>query len=267
MVIKLENFKIEDLIIINNLDSGQSRKFFAYIPEDNKKYLVKFNKFKDSLDSISEYVACNILNKLNFQAQNTKLVTINNELVVLCEYLGDIIQLLDVSTYLNEDGSLDFQSLLELEKTNKNLVDKETFRNKIIELTYLSYIFNNTDLHPGNIGFIKEQNRYVFSKIYDFGSSLGYKYINNKQKLSKELMKLNKTIKIFHKKVNIEEFSKDFKIPNTILNIDMNIDISDLKESIPKEYEYFINIAMESIKMKVNYLKSISKQNSILEWS
>lgn len=268
----MEKYSKEDLLVVGMIESGKSKKSIIYNPVDNIKYIIKYPKYTDYGDHIAEHIACKLLNSLGIRAQNTKMAEIDGELVVMCEFIGNIIQLKDMVSYLNSEKILDFDSLLELETTDKNLVDINTFHKKIIELTYLSYIFKNVDLHPGNIGFIKGEYDYKFSQIYDFGSSLSCKYYKSPNKLKNDLLKPIETVLIFHKKVNITEFSKKYPVPECIKKIDLNKNWSMVYENIlnemPSQYGYYVEYSIQSVIKNIKFLKELENKNmnNIFSW-
>lgn len=262
----MEKYSKEDLIVVGTVESGKSKKNVIYNPLDNTKYIIKYPKYKDYGDHIAEHIACKLLNTLGIRAQNTKMAEIDGELVVMCEFIDNIIQLKDIASYLNSEKVLDFDSLLELESTDKNLVEINTFRQKMVELTYLSYIFKNVDLHPGNIGFIKGEYGYKFSPIYDFGSSLSCKYYRSPDKLKSDLLKPIETILIFHKKVNITEFSKRYPVPEHIkkinLNRNWNMVYGNILNDMPDMYGYYVEYAIQSVIKNIKFLKEIENNNT-----
>ena len=103
----MEKYSKEDLIVVGTVESGKSKKNVIYNPLDNTKYIIKYPKYKDYGDHIAEHIACKLLNTLGIRAQNTKMAEIDGELVVMCEFIDNIIQLKDIASYLNSEKVLD----------------------------------------------------------------------------------------------------------------------------------------------------------------
>ena len=166
----------------NTYYGGSEKKFGILI--DGFEYMIKFQKYNNFggkiYNHISEYIGCHIFELLGFKVQETYLGTYNNEEVVACKNFinknNQFVPFNDVgeSTLDNSKDRYhyDYEDIMKMLIDNSKLTNvKETI--KIFwEMFIVDAIIGNFDRHGSNWGFLKKDNRYVISPIFDNGSCL-----------------------------------------------------------------------------------------------
>jgi len=163
----------------------------------DKPYLIKFQKnSRDGLrfNHVSEYLGSHIFALLGVEAQETFLGTYNGENVVA---IRDFLEEDEVFVPFNGvgDSSLE-QDKEKYQYTYEDIIGmlqeniKLTNVKQTIELFWDMFIIDafvaNFDRHGSNWGFIKRDNKYRLSPVFDNGSSL-FPQLNTDEKIEEVL--------------------------------------------------------------------------------
>ncbi len=175
----------------NRFYSGAERKRSVVISDNY--YLIKFQKnSRDGLrfNHVSEYLGSHIFSMLGMEAQETFLGTYNGENVVAVrDFLSDG----EVFVPFNGvgDSSLEqdrekyqysYEDIIDMLKDNIKLTDVEQTVEAFWDMFIIDAFIANFDRHGSNWGFIKKDNKYRLSPIFDNGSSL-FPQLNTDEKL------------------------------------------------------------------------------------
>lgn len=175
----------------NRYYSGAERKKSILINE--KPYLVKFQKnSREGLrfNHVSEYLGSHIFALLGIETQETFLGTYKNEnVVVIQDFLGED----EVFVPFNGvgDSSLEqdkekyqysYEDIIEMLQDNVKLTDVEQTIDLFWDMFIIDALIANFDRHGSNWGFIKKDNKYRLSPIFDNGSSL-FPQLNTDEKI------------------------------------------------------------------------------------
>ncbi|MBE5867900.1 MAG: CtkA family protein [Lachnospiraceae bacterium] len=179
----------------NRFYSGAERKKSILVSD--KPYLIKFQKnSRDGLrfNHVSEYLGSHIFALLGVEAQETFLGTYNGENVVA---IRDFLEEDEVFVPFNGvgDSSLE-QDKEKYQYTYEDIIGmlqeniKLTNVKQTIELFWDMFIIDafvaNFDRHGSNWGFIKRDNKYRLSPVFDNGSSL-FPQLNTDEKIEEVL--------------------------------------------------------------------------------
>ena len=165
----------------NKFYSGAERKKSILIA--NQPYLVKFQKnSREGLryNHISEYLGSHIFTMLGINTQETFLGTYHNEKVVV---IKDFLEDEEVFVPFNGvgDSSLEqdkekyqytYEDIIQMLKENIKLTNVEQTIDLFWDMFIIDAFIANFDRHGSNWGFIKKDNTYRLSPIFDNGSSL-----------------------------------------------------------------------------------------------
>ena len=175
----------------NRYYSGEERKKSILINE--RPYLIKFQKnSREGLrfNHVSEYLGSHIFNLLGIETQETFLGTYNGEnIVVIQDFLGED----EVFVPFNGvgDSSLErdkekyqysYEDIIEMLQDNVKLTDVEQTIDLFWDMFIVDAFIANFDRHGSNWGFIKKDNMYRLSPIFDNGSSL-FPQLNTDKKI------------------------------------------------------------------------------------
>ena len=175
----------------NRYYSGAERKKSILINE--RPYLIKFQKnSREGLrfNHVSEYLGSHIFNLLGIETQETFLGTYNGEnIVVIQDFLGED----EVFVPFNGvgDSSLErdkekyqysYEDIIEMLQDNVKLTDVEQTIDLFWDMFIVDAFIANFDRHGSNWGFIKKDNMYRLSPIFDNGSSL-FPQLNTDKKI------------------------------------------------------------------------------------
>lgn len=161
--------------------SGSEEKIGITI--DGEYYIVKFQKNSETgllNNHISEHIGSNIFNLVGIPAQATMIGVYKTRPAVICK---DFNEEGEVFTPFNGVGESSLERDREVyqytyEDITTMLIEntKITNVNETIEMFWDMYIVDaligNFDRHGANWGFIKNNNTYRFSPVFDNGSSL-----------------------------------------------------------------------------------------------
>lgn len=175
----------------NRFYSGAERKKSILI--NGKPYLVKFQKnSREGLrfNHISEYLGSHIFNLLGIETQETFLGTYKGEnVVVIQDFLGED----EIFVPFNGvgDSSLEqdkekyqysYEDIIEMLQDNIKLTDVQQTIALFWDMFIIDAFIANFDRHGSNWGFIKKDNTYRLSPVFDNGSSL-FPQLNSDEKI------------------------------------------------------------------------------------
>ncbi|MBR3694598.1 MAG: HipA domain-containing protein [Erysipelotrichales bacterium] len=175
----------------NKFYSGAERKKSILIA--NQPYLVKFQKnSREGLryNHISEYLGSHIFTMLGISTQETFLGTYHNEKVVV---IKDFLEDEEVFVPFNGvgDSSLEqdkekyqytYEDIIQMLKENIKLTNVDQTIDLFWDMFIIDAFIANFDRHGSNWGFIKKDNTYRLSPIFDNGSSL-FPSLNTDEKI------------------------------------------------------------------------------------
>lgn len=175
----------------NRYYSGAERKKSILI--NKKPYLVKFQKnSRDGLrfNHVSEYLGSHIFALLGIETQETFLGSYNGEaVVVIQDFLGED----EVFVPFNGvgDSSLEqdkekyqysYEDIIEMLQDNVKLTDVKQTIDLFWDMFIIDALIANFDRHGSNWGFIKKDNKYRLSPVFDNGSSM-FPQLNTDEKI------------------------------------------------------------------------------------
>ena len=161
--------------------SGAERKKSILI--SGKPYLIKFQKnSREGLrfNHVSEYLGSHIFSLLGMETQETYLGTYKDEnVVVIQDFIGED----EVFVPFNGvgDSSLEqdkenyqysYEDIMDMLQDNIKLTDVEQTIDLFWDMFIVDALIANFDRHGSNWGFIKKDNKYRLSPVFDNGSSL-----------------------------------------------------------------------------------------------
>jgi len=171
--------------------TGAERK--KSISINGKAYLVKFQKnARDGLrfNHISEFIGSHIFAMLGIETQETQLGLYDGEnVVVMKDFLSDD----EVFVPFNGigDSSLEqdkekyrysYEDIIAMLKDNVKLTDVAQTIDLFWDMFIVDAFIANFDRHGSNWGFIKKDNQYRLSPVFDNGSSL-FPQLNTDEKI------------------------------------------------------------------------------------
>lgn len=171
--------------------SGAERKKSLMI--NGNAYLVKFQKnSREGLrfNHVSEYLGSHIFAMLGIETQETNLGLYNGENIVA---IKDFLEEDETFVPFNGvgDSSLEqdkekyqytYDDIIEMLKDNMKLTDVEQTIDLFWDMFVIDALIANFDRHGSNWGFIKKDNKYRLSPIFDNGSSL-FPQLNTDEKI------------------------------------------------------------------------------------
>ena len=181
----------------NRYYSGAERKKSILI--SGRFYLFKFQKnSREGLrfNHVSEYLGSHIFSLLGIETQETLLGTYNGEnVVVIQDFLGED----EVFVPFNGvgDSSLEqdkekyqysYEDITGMLQDNIKLTDVEQTIDLFWDMFIVDAFIANFDRHGSNWGFIKKDNKYRLSPVFDNGSSL-FPQLNTDEKIESVLKK------------------------------------------------------------------------------
>ncbi len=171
--------------------SGAERKKSIMI--NGNAYLVKFQKnSREGLrfNHVSEYLGSHIFAMLGIETQETNLGLYNGENIVA---IKDFLEEDETFVPFNGvgDSSLEqdkekyqytYDDIIEMLEDNMKLTDVEQTIDLFWDMFVIDALIANFDRHGSNWGFIKKDNKYRLSPIFDNGSSL-FPQLNTDEKI------------------------------------------------------------------------------------
>lgn len=179
----------------NRYYSGAERKKSIFINE--KPYLIKFQKnSREGLrfNHVSEYLGSHIFALLGIETQETFLGTYKNEnVVIIQDFLGEDEVFIPFNgvgdSSLEQDKEkyqYSYEDIIKMLQDNVKLTDAPQTIDLFWDMFVIDALIANFDRHGSNWGFIKKDNRYRLSPIFDNGSSL-FPQLNTDEKISSVL--------------------------------------------------------------------------------
>ena len=166
---------------LSNVIYGGSEKKTGIIFA-NQKWMLKYRKktiYGDAFNDVSEYLGSKIFALLGFQTQEVLLGTYNGQYVVACKDFisnNQFTPFNDVGESSLDDGksnySYSYIDICKLINKNKKIDDKKTMVSLFWETYIVDALIANEDRHGKNWGFLKKDNKYYPSPIFDNGNSL-----------------------------------------------------------------------------------------------
>ncbi|MGN0073052.1 MAG: HipA domain-containing protein [Coriobacteriales bacterium] len=150
---------------------------------DGSCYMVKFQKsspFGKCFNHVSEYIGSHIFQLAGIPAQETFLGTYGGEPVVACrdfiEPGTQFVPFNDVGeSTLEEDREsyqYDYEDIMQMLRDNSKLTSVEETIEAFWRIYVVDALIGNFDRHGANWGFIKSQGRYSLAPVFDNGSCL-----------------------------------------------------------------------------------------------
>ena len=179
----------------NRYYSGAERKKSILI--SGRYYLIKFQKnSREGLrfNHVSEYLGSHIFSLLGIDAQETLLGTYHGEsVVVIQDFLGED----EVFVPFNGvgDSSLEqdkeryqysYEDIICMLRDNSKLTNVEQTIDLFWDMFIVDALIANFDRHGSNWGFIKKDNQYRLSPVFDNGSGL-FPQLNTDEKIDEVL--------------------------------------------------------------------------------
>ncbi len=167
---------------------GSERKFGILI--GNEEYMIKFQKYNNFgvklYNHISEYIGSHIFKILGFEVQDTFLGFYKGEEIVVCKNFNvdnyKFVPFNDIGESTLDNDKENYQ--YSYEDIMKMLVDNSKLTNvsetiKIFwEMFVVDALIGNFDRHGSNWGFLKKDDKYIISPIFDNGSCLFPQMVN-----------------------------------------------------------------------------------------
>ena len=172
--------------------SGSERKLGIVIGED--EYMVKFRKataFGKRNNHVSEYLGSRIFGLLGFDVQETFLGSYDGEPVVACKnfigYDEYFVPFNDVGeSTLDQDKELyqyTYEDIMQMLRDNSKLTNVDETISLFWEMFIVDALLGNFDRHGGNWGFIKNKDKYRLAPVFDNGSCLYPKMVDEREML------------------------------------------------------------------------------------
>ncbi len=272
--------------------TGSEEKFGITI--NNEDYIVKFRKNSETgllNNHISEHIGSNIFNLLGEEAQITMLGFYDGREVVVCKDFNkegeSFTPFNDVGeSSLERDRELyqySYEDIIRMLEENKKNTHIDQTVEKFWNMFIIDAFIGNFDRHGANWGFVKKDNKYRFSPIFDNGSSLFPRRNNdellkevltNEEKL-KEItyryptsqIKLNDKKSSYYEVINSLQFEE---CNNALKRIYSRIDMDKIKKFIEslimisnlrkRFYIKVLEYRYENI-IKNSYLKLVGENN------
>lgn len=170
---------------------GAERKKSILI--NGNAYLVKFQKnSRDGLrfNHVSEFLGSHIFSMLGIETQETLLGTYGKEnVVVIKDFLGEDEVFIPFNgvgdSSLEQDKEkyqYSYKDIITMLKDNVKLTDVAQTIDLFWDMFIIDALIANFDRHGSNWGFIKKDNKYRLSPIFDNGSSL-FPQLNTDKKI------------------------------------------------------------------------------------
>ena len=170
--------QVKDKYRNNKSYNGVTKKFGITINDID--YIVKFKKGND-LSVYTEYIASTFINQTYIPCQEVKLGIYKNELV---DCIKDFTHGKELHSFKDTKQSSEATDLTDKEYTYYDVIyliekhlkmsedNKVDAISKFWDMFICDAILGNRDRHWGNWGYLQINNSYVFSPLYDNGSSL-----------------------------------------------------------------------------------------------
>ena len=158
------------------------------------EYMVKFQNataFGKRFNHVSEYLGSRIFGLLGFEVQETFLGSYDGEPVVACKnFIGHneyFVPFNDVGeSTLDQDKELyqyTYEDIMQMLRDNSKLTNVNKTISLFWEMFIVDALIGNFDRHGGNWGFIKCNDKYRLAPVFDNGSCLYPKMIDEYEML------------------------------------------------------------------------------------
>lgn len=175
MIIDFSNCKLSNIYY-----GGSERKLGIYY--ENKKYMLKFQKkspFGLKYNHILEFLGSQIFSSVEILTHTTILGTYNGEQVVACKYFTDGYQFVPFNDVgessidtKRDNYQYDYNDIIELLEANKKLTNVKETVSTFFVIYIMDALLGNFDRHGTNWGFLKKNNTYTLTPVFDNGSCL-----------------------------------------------------------------------------------------------
>lgn len=168
---------------LSNIHYGGSEKKIGIL-YNKSPFMLKFQKatpFGLRFNHISEYIGSHIYQMLGINAQDTHLGTYKGESVVACrDFVSgtgfQFVPFNDVSESTIETDMEKYQysysDIVKLLESNKKITNVKETITIFFDMYIVDALIGNFDRHGGNWGFLKKDNKYKLSPVFDNGSCL-----------------------------------------------------------------------------------------------
>lgn len=170
--------------------SGAEKKICVLV--GGQRYLLKFQKidqFKPRYNHVSEHIGSSVFTMVGLDAQRTSLGKYNGNEVVACKIFTDeeteFVPFIEVGEssleYDEEHRSYSYDDIMALLKKNKKLTSVEPTIETFWNMFIIDGLLGNFDRHGGNWGFLKKDDKYTLAPIFDNGSCLFPKMVDENE--------------------------------------------------------------------------------------
>lgn len=275
---------------------GSEMKMTYYI--DNKKYMVKFpdpirekNKNISYINNqYSEYIGSKVFKLFNIDTQEVELVTcqVNDKtkVAVAClDFLEKdeiLIEFKNISYSLNPEKKYDssIEDIYEMIKLLPNLDNKQIVIEEFWKRFIVDALIGNVDRHLGNWGFIKKNDKYRLSPVYDCGSALNplidektmEELLHNPRELKNISYNIKTSYKMNNKPINYvdifksmpNDLKKQVKVIVPMINMDKIKEIIyniDCLSDVQKEFYYKTVLIRKENILDIAYQSILKEEN------
>lgn len=185
----------------NKMYSGAERKIGLRVGTED--YIIKFPKkerFLTRNNHISEFIGCRIIASMGYLVQETHLGTYNGENIVAIKDFVEVGQQFVAFNDVGESSieadreafTYSYEDITEILHANNKLKDPDETVKMFWQLYIIDALLGNFDRHGGNWGFIKENNEYSLSPIFDNGSCM-FPKMTDEDEMSKVMISEEET--------------------------------------------------------------------------
>ena len=273
---------------LSNIRYGGSERKLGILIND-EPYMLKFQKntkFGKRNNHLSEFLGSHIFELLGFNVHKTYLGKYKGEFVVACKDFVingyEFVPFNDVGESTIETDKETYQYTYEdivllLEK-NRKITNVDETISIFFEMYIVDALLGNFDRHGANWGFLKKENKYQLAPIFDNGSCLLNKLVNedemnyilnNENELNERIYKFpTSQIKLGNKKSSYYEVISSLKYKEcneALIKIYPKVDINKIGELINSldistiHKNFYTSIIMERYKkiLKHSYDKLV----------
>lgn len=173
---------------LSNIRYGGSERKLGILIND-EPYMLKFQKvtkFGKRNNHLSEFLASHIFEILGFDVHETYLGTYKGEAVVACKDFVtngyEFVPFNDVGESTIETDKEKYQytyeDIISLLKKNQKITNIDETISIFFEMYIVDALIGNFDRHGANWGFLKKDNKYKLTPIFDNGSCLFPQLVN-----------------------------------------------------------------------------------------
>lgn len=263
----------------NKMYSGAERKIGIRVGSED--FIIKFPKkerFLTRNNHISEFIGCRIIASMGYVVQETYLGTYKGEnIVAIKDFVEEGQQFVafndvgESSIEANrEEFTYSYEDITNILMMNNKLSDpKETIK-QFWQLYIIDALLGNFDRHGGNWGFIKENNQYRLAPIFDNGSCLFPRMIDEDEmmKILKSETETNRRIYEFPRSQILLDGKKSsyYEVISSCKFDECNAALIDVFErfDLKVAYEIIDNISIVSKIHKLFYRHMLKSRYEVL---